>query len=71
MKIGKDKYLSVIITTKPVTKEQREALRKGVSHIHGNPIRKPLIRLIEKSKGGSDERTSCGSFGVGKSGGSV
>lgn len=49
MKLWNNKHISVIITAKPISKEQREALKRGVAHVHANPIRKPLNRLIEQA----------------------
>lgn len=43
-------HISLLITPFEITREQRESLAQGTSHIHGNPIRKPLLRIIRDTE---------------------
>lgn len=50
------RYFYFVMSPHKISKEQRQALAKGVSHLHANPIRKnptkkELIRLIEEKNG--------------------
>ncbi len=43
-------YFYLVSTPVLLSKDQRRALRRGWSHVHGNPVRKPLIKIIEDKK---------------------
>lgn len=45
-----NRHIYILISRTPITKEQRRALADGTAHVHGNPIRKPLIRFIRDAE---------------------